>query len=201
MRLHGFPLSPNARRVELGLVEHGVDYELVQVDLAAGAHRTPEFLALNPNGKVPVLETGDTVLTESNAILLWLTETRPEADLGGRTPDQRAHVARWLFFNATHMAPASAQIFAHTMFLPAARRVAQTVESSRHELARCLAIVDAALAGARWLLGDRYTIADISLAPNVYLAKTLLGIAPGAQVARWLTDVTARPAWKRVYGA
>jgi glutathione S-transferase len=201
MRLYGFPLSPNARRAELGLVEHGVDYELVQVDLAAGAHRRPEFLALNPGARVPVLEDGDLVLTESNAILLWLTDTRPAADLGGRTPDERAHIARWLFFNAVHMAPASAQIFAHTMFLPPARRVAQTAESSRVELARCLAIVDAALAGKRWLMGERYTIADIALAPNIYLARTLLGIEPGAEVTRWLAQVTTRPAWKQVYGA
>jgi glutathione S-transferase len=202
MRLHGFALSPSSRRAELGLAEHGVAYEWVHVDLTAGAHLRPEFRALNPNAKVPVLEDGDLILTESNAILMWLVDCHPEAGLGGQTPAERAHVARWMFFNTAHMGPAGAQIFAHTMLLPPARRLSQVAETARAELARCTAIVDGALAGRRWLLGDRYTIADISLAPNLYLAKTLLGadLSARPELARWLEQITARAAWKKVYG-
>ena len=202
MRLHGFALSPSSRRAELGLAEHGIAYDWVHVDLAAGAQLRPEFQALNPNAKVPVLEDGDLILTESNAILMWLVDTHPAAGLGGQTAVERAHVARWMFFNTAHMGPAGAQICAHTMLLPPARRLAQVAETARAELTRCTGIVDAALAGRRWLLGDRYTIADISLAPNLYLAKTLLGadLSARPELARWLEQVTARPAWKKVYG-
>jgi glutathione S-transferase len=220
MLVYGFPVSPNSRRAELGLAEHGIAYDLISVDLAAGAQLRAEFRAKNPNGKVPVIEDGDFVLSESNAILLWLTDTRPEAGLGGADAIERAHIAKWMFFNAVHMAPSGAQIFGHTMLLPPARRVAQVAESARAELARCMGIVDAHLrpppaktpapdspeergAGKTWMMGERFTIADIALAPNLYMAKTLLGadFAPVPALARWLEQMMARPAWKQVYGA
>src|SRR5689334_875510 len=100
MKLHVFPPSPRAAKV-LALAHHlGVDFEMAIVDLLSGGSQTPEFKKLNPNGKMPVLEDGDFVLWESNAILQYLASKRPDSGMFPTDPRRQADVARWQFWDA-----------------------------------------------------------------------------------------------------
>src|SRR5690606_576209 len=112
----------------------GAPYELVPVDLMSGAQRSPEYLAINPNGRVPTLEDegpgGERILLwESHAILQYLAAKHPAARLDGETPLERGEVAKWLFVNAAHLGPAMAHVFAHTIRLPEEQRIPKLVEN------------------------------------------------------------------------
>src|SRR5262245_50218733 len=102
MRLYEFGPTRSIR-ARWTLQELGVDFESVTVDLTRGEHRRPEFLGINPAGKVPVLVDGDFVLTESVAIVLYLADKYPESGLLPSDPERRAEVNRWLLFAATEL--------------------------------------------------------------------------------------------------
>src|SRR5215471_3646783 len=102
MRLYEFPPTRSIR-VRWTLQELGVDFEPVTVDLIAGDHRRPEFLALNPAGKLPVLVDGDLIVTESIAIAVYLGDKYPEKGFMPADPAARAEVMRWLLFTATEL--------------------------------------------------------------------------------------------------
>src|SRR5580704_11817261 len=105
MKLYFNPLSPNVRRVRLTAAHLGLDLEEKQLDFAKGEHKSPEYLALNPNGAVPTLVDGDLVLTESRAIMQYLASKKPEAGLLPRDEGARADVTRWQFWDAAHFSP------------------------------------------------------------------------------------------------
>src|SRR5262245_10204350 len=113
MKLYGFPMSPNSRRAQLVLEELGLAYEYVTVDLMTGAQKKPEYLALNPNGRVPTLVDGEFVLWESHAIGEYLAEKHPTKRLGGSSPAERGEIGKWTYLNAAHFGPAFARVFAH----------------------------------------------------------------------------------------
>src|SRR5438128_1431894 len=108
MRLHVFPPSPRAIKV-MGLVNHlGLDCEMRIVDLLKGEQQKPEFTALNPNKKMPVLDDNGFVLWESNAILQYLASKQPASGLWPSDPQRQADVSRWQFWDMAHWDPACA---------------------------------------------------------------------------------------------
>ena len=107
MRLYYHPLSSNSRRVLLTAHHLGLDLELVVVNLTGGEHKTPEYLRLNPNGRVPTLVDGGFELWESHAIMQYLADKSPEQDIYPKDVSARADVNRWLFWSAYHFAPAA----------------------------------------------------------------------------------------------
>lgn len=200
LRLHTFGMSPNGRKVHVALEEIGEPYEVVTVDLASGAHRKPEYLRLNPNGRVPTLEADGFVLWESNAILQYLADRFPRAGLLPHSPEARADAARWLFYQAQHFGPAIRDVFRHSMRLPEAERDPRRVKEGEQEAARCLGVVDAALAVRPYLAGD-FSLADLGFAPYVAWSPMLgIDLAPFPHVRSWLDRLQARPSWKKVYG-
>src|SRR5690349_13067765 len=106
MRLYHHPMSTNARRAVMTAVHLGISIDLVVVDLGKGAQRAPEFLRLNPNGKVPVLDDDGFILTESHAIMQYLAEGTPGQTVYPADRRARADVNRWLFWSAHHFQPA-----------------------------------------------------------------------------------------------
>jgi glutathione S-transferase len=201
IELHGFPMSPNTKRARMGLEEAGVSYTFLDVDLMAGAHKQPAYMELNPTARVPALVDGDYKLWESNAILEYVAELAKDKRLGPETPKERGDIAKWMFMGAAHMSPNIARIFAHTIRLPEDKRIPQLVAEGRAEVDRCLAPLDAALAGKTWLVGDRITIADISLAPPLTAAGMLqIDLSRFPSVTSWLARITARDTWKHVNG-
>jgi glutathione S-transferase len=201
MKLYGFPMSPNTQRARFALEELGVPYEFVPVDLMSGEHRKPEYLAINPGGRVPTLVEEDFVLFESNAILVYLAARHEGRKLEGDTPRSRAEVARWMFLGCAHLGPAVQQIFAHTMRLPPEKRLPQVVETARGDLDRSLAVLEQQLAKNDHLAGESFTIADISVAPILSPAAMLgIDLTRFPSVSAWLARIKGRPAWAKATG-
>ena len=110
MKLYSSPGSPNALRTRAVIAELGLPVEIVNVDIAKGANRTPDYLALNPNGKVPTFVDGDLVIWESRAINAYLANLKPDADLYPADPKLRAIVVQWSNWQAIHLGPSMQKI-------------------------------------------------------------------------------------------
>jgi glutathione S-transferase len=190
MKLHHFPLSGHAHRAHLFLGLLGVEYELVFVDLRSKAHKSEEFLALNPFGQVPVLEDGATVIPDSNAILVYLAKKYGRTDWLPETAAEAAAVQRWLSVAAGQIA-----------FGPCAARLVTLFGASFNHaevIARAHAIlklVEETLAGRDWIVGGKApTIADVAL--YSYIARAPEGdvdLSPYKEVLAWLKRVEALP--------
>ncbi|WP_398475664.1 glutathione S-transferase family protein [Tardiphaga sp.] len=158
MKFYHFPLSGHAHRAHLFVSLLGLPHELIEVDLAAGAHKTPEFLALNPFGQVPVLDDDGTIISDSNAILVYLAKKSGQSQWLPEDAKGSAAVQRWLSVAAGELAygPAAARLI--TVF--GARFNPDEVIARAHIL---LARIEAHLAGRDWLVGNGPTIADVAL--------------------------------------
>src|SRR3954467_7896731 len=135
MKLYGFGPTRSLRAL-WSLRELGVDFEFEVVNLRAGDHQRPEFLRLNPAGKVPVLVDGDVVISESAAIVLYLAEKYPEKKLLPSDLTTRAQVYRWVMFAMTELEPPLWRITRHTALLPEAKRLPQDVALAREDFDR-----------------------------------------------------------------
>lgn len=157
IRLHRHPLSGHCHRVELFLSLLGLPVELIDVDLAAGAHKAPAFLAMNPFGQVPVIEDGEVTIADSNAILVYLAIKYAEERWLPRDPERAAGVQRWLSVAAGPLAfgPAAARLV--TIFKGPFR--ADEVIARAHAL---FAVMELQLQQSAFLAGDLPTIADVA---------------------------------------
>tara|TARA_R110002049_G_scaffold104048_4_gene250451 strand:+ start:561 stop:1208 length:648 start_codon:yes stop_codon:yes gene_type:complete len=192
LTLHGFPLSGHAHRVELFLSLLGLPFDRVDVDLAGGAHKRPEFLAMNAFAQVPVLQDGPLTIADSNAILVYLarkygaghaTDWLPEA------PHAMAQVQRWLSIAAGLLAFGPARARLKVVF-----NADVDANDARHRAAQLLATMDGELARQPWLAGDAPTLADV--ANYSYVAHAPDGhvsLAPYPNVRAWLARVEALP--------
>mgnify|MGYP001807344552 FL=1 len=158
MKLHHHPLSGHSHRAVLLASLLNVPHELVEVDLKAGAHKRPEFLALNPFGQVPVLEDDGVVVADSNAILVYFAKKAGRTDWLPEDPRGAAGVQRWLSVAAGEVAygPAAARLI--TVF--GAKFNADEVIGRAHTL---LGRLEARLADTDWLVGSQPTIADVAI--------------------------------------
>jgi glutathione S-transferase len=159
MKLYGFGPTRSLRAL-WGLRELGADFEFVPVNLPAGEHRRPEFLALNPAGKLPVLVDGDSVITESAAIVLYLAEKFPEKGLLPKDIKQRAQVYRWVMFAVTELEQPLWRIAKHTFILPEERRLPQDVALAREDFTAMARVLERQLQEREFIVGDRLTAAD-----------------------------------------
>lgn len=200
VRLYYSEGSPNCRKVHLALLEVGADYELVHVDLTKAEQRRPDYLALNPNGKVPTLVDGDFVLWESNAILWYLAEKYPATALLPDDRLERARLQQMLFWQATALGPAARTLYRAAVKTPEKERDAGAIDAARSEVARQLAILAGMLGGQTALVGDAATIADLAIGPSVERALEL-GLELPAGAGRWLEVMRARPSWAKVFPA
>lgn len=188
--LHGFPLSGHSHRVQLALSLMGLPHQVVQVDLKNGAHKSPEFLKLNPFGQVPVLDDNGTTLFDSNAILVYLA-TKYDADRRWlpRDPKGQADVQAWLSVAAGQIAfgPAAARLI--TVF--GAKFNAEDVIGRAHGL---LKVMDAQLATHLFLIGNDATLADIASYSYISAApEGNVDLAAYPNVRAWLARVEALP--------
>lgn len=201
MKLYGFPMSPNSRRVQLTLEEIEEPYEYVTVDLTKGEHKQAEYLALNPFGRVPTLVDGGYVLWESHAILQYLAAKYPEKGLDGGNPHEKGEIAKWLFANAAHFGPAAARVFAHTIRLPEEQRMPRVAEEGRAEVTKVLGVLEEALKGKEWLVSARLTLADIAFTPTLAFAPMLgFDLSQYPHLSAWLDRIRDRPSYKKIYG-
>jgi glutathione S-transferase len=201
MRLYYHPLSSNSRRVLLTAHHLGLDLELVGVDLSKGEHKTPEVLRLNPNGRVPILVEGGFHLWESHAIMQYLTGKSPEQDIYPRDDLARADVNRWLFWSASHFAPAAGFIIRERVSKKILGSGApDPLEIARGEalLAGAALVLDRHLAGKQWIAQDRLTLADFALAaPLMHTSAAQLPVTEFENLQAWFARVQSLDAWTK----
>ena len=197
MKLHIFPASPNARKAVTANGLLGLDIDVVTVDLQAGAQKTPEFIALNPNSKIPVLEFDDgTSLWESNAIINRMaaevdTELWPKSNA-------RYDIMRWQFWESAHFQPACGQFISKHIFGNDDVDIAKAEEGFKS----FGSVLDGHLASKEWLVGESMTTADISVSAYLcYRDACHYPMSDFANIARWLGQIEHEPAWKMANAA
>lgn len=199
MKLYNHPVAPNPRRVRIFAAEKGIPLTLVDLDVLAGACRTPEFLAKNSSGGVPVLELDDgSCLSESVAICRYLEGTHPEPDLLGRDLREQVEVERWNRRMELELFNAIARTISNTspIFAGRYKQFPEYGESQRATVHVRLERMDRELDGHRFVAGDRFSIADITALVAIDIAGRLgnIAIAPElANLTRWHKTVSSRP--------
>jgi GST-like protein len=190
-----YNLAPNPMKVALALEEMGLAYEPVPVDGRKGEQFAPDFLKVNPNGKVPAIVDGDTTVFDSNAIVLYLGEKTGQF-LG--SPAQRGALLSWLMFVATGVGPYSGQCVHFRHFAPEPKEYG--VQRYVFEAERHYGVLEQHLAGREHLLGAEYSIADMALWGWARLLPFVIGEGAWEKfphVKRWFDAVSARPAAAR----
>lgn len=202
MRLYYHPLSSNSRRVTMTAVLLGANLELVVVDLSKGQHRTSEYLQLNPNGKVPLLDDHGFRLWESHAIMQYLSDQTPGQVLYPTAIRPRADVNRWLFWSAYHFTPAVGIISRERVSkrLVGGLGAEDPAEVARGEaqLRSAASVLDAHLADKQWIAQDALTLADLAIAaPLMHLATARLPLNDFTHLQAWFDRVRALDAWQQ----
>ncbi|MEE8626555.1 MULTISPECIES: glutathione S-transferase family protein [Methylobacterium] len=163
-RLWGRLSSVNVQKAVWGLEELGLPYERVEAGGAFGRVRDPDYVAMNPNSLVPVLEEDGFVLWESNAILRHLARGYTTHGFWPEDPRAAALADQWLDWQATRFTPATRDAFWQTVRTPADQRDQATIDRSVAASEECAAILDAHLMGRAYMVGERFTVADIAVA-------------------------------------
>jgi glutathione S-transferase len=189
MRLHDYPSSGNCYKVRLALTQLGIPFERVNVDIFDGGTLTDEFGALNPARTTPVLETdGGAVLVESNAILVHLTEG---SELLPEDAVERAQALRWLFYEQANIVPSIGSL--------RVRVAAGVIDPGKlgargYMAAAALQLLEDHLRERTFLVGERYTVADLCTYAYVHVAgEAGLDLAGYPAVGAWITRVEATP--------
>ena len=189
MKLYSLTLSGHAHRARLFLSLVGQPYEAVEVDFAGGQNRSPDFLAINPFGQVPVLDDDGVIVPDSNAILVYLAKKLGRGDWLPEDAEGAARVQRWLSVAAGPIAfgPCAARLV--TLF--GAAFDAEEVIARAH---RILALIDAELSSRDWLAAERPTIADVALYSYIAAApEGNVDLAAYGHVRAWLARIEALP--------
>jgi glutathione S-transferase len=185
--------SPRSRSFSaLWLMEEtGQPYERVLTDISTGAQKTPEYLAINPMGKVPALRDSDATLAEAAAICAYVAERYPEAKLAPALGDpRRAKYLQWLFFSPSCIEPALMQIFTK-IDVPAST-------AAWGSATQVFDVLDAALEKGPWILGDSFSAADIIIGSGLNFAVRLFKMVPARpSFDHYIDRCAARPAFQR----
>jgi glutathione S-transferase len=192
MKLYEFAPTRSIR-ARWTLQELGVEFETVSVNLLAGENRCPEFLAINPAGKVPVLVDSDTLLTESLAIALHLAEKYPEKGFAPTDPCARAQLMRWLLFTTTELEQPLWRITRHTRLYPEDRRLPGDVALARDEFAAMAKGLDRHMEEREFVVGDSVTVADFVLAYTLDWAQILSLLDELPRLEGYMMRMYARP--------
>ncbi len=202
MKLYDSKTAPNPRRTRIFIAEKGLDIgsaiEVEQVDINALATRTPEFLKKNPMGRVPVLELDDgSHIAESIAICRYLEALHPDPPLFGTTPEEIARVEMWhqrVDYNLCERVFGCFQN-THDYMKDRMQQVPEFGEVCRAAAVEFMGVLDEQLGRARFIAGDRYTMADISALMAIDFGRVAKIRMPddAKNLARWHEEVSARP--------
>lgn len=168
LKIWGRLNSINVQKVVWCVDELGIPYERIEAGRQFGVVNTPEFLAMNPNGLVPLIDDGGFVLWESNAIVRYLAARHGAGTLDPRDPQAHADADRWMDWQAVAFNPPIGQTFTQLIRTPAAERSAAVIESARQLAETRLAMLDAHLATHTYVGGDAFSMADIPLGLSVH---------------------------------
>jgi len=196
IKLHGVPRSRTMRPLWM-LEELGVPYDNVKVSFI-GETRTPPFLALNPNGHIPVLQDGDLTLWESMAINLYLAR-KYDKGLWPKQIEDEGRAFQWSLWAMTELEEPLLTTLLNRSFLPAEQRDAKKADDAAERFKTPLRVLDGALAGRKYLAGSDFTVADLNVASVMTWAPLGgLDITGAPNVVAWVERCTSRPAYARL---
>jgi glutathione S-transferase len=193
------PMS-SATRIHWALEELGVPYEKVRVDLTAGDQKKPEYLALNPNGKVPLLVVDGTPIFESLAILLYLSERYGvDKDLFPPLGIERAEAFKWMAWSSVTLLDAGGRLLRNASErFPADQRNEKAAAAAKQELGELLTILDRALEGKEYLVDGKFSLVDLTVAAYMpFLSRIGADLNPHKNIQAWVARCTMRPAMAR----
>jgi len=190
MNLYWAPRTRSLRAL-WALEESGAPYERVRLDLSAGAQKSPEYRAINPMAKVPGLTDGPVSVAESGAICAYVAEACPDAGLAPPVGDPaRGRYLQWLFFSPGCIEPA--------FLVKATGAVVKPETAGFGEFDRVFDVLEAAVQPGPWLLGDRFTVADVLIGADLHFGMDIFKMVPERPVLRAYVDrCLARPALQR----
>jgi glutathione S-transferase len=202
LKIYGIAASRAARPLWVAQ-ELGLAYEHVPTHYAEGATRTAEFLRINPNGHIPVVDDDGVIVWESMACALYLAQRFKAADgtsLAGQTPGEQADVLRWTFWAVTECEKDALTVLMHTVAMPPDRRKPELAQEAASRLQVPLKVMEAHLASGRpYLAGDRFTVADVCVASVLGWAQPMPDLFEDKpHTAQWLKRCLSRPAQQAV---
>jgi glutathione S-transferase len=191
--LYSMQRSGNCYKVRLALAQLGIAHDIVEIDILKGDSRTPDFLAKNPSGQIPLLEVAPgRYLPESNAILCFLGESTP---LLAVDPLVRAEILQWLFFEQHAIVPNIGAAYFWIALVKGGRELQQyALDDWMEEGNRALRVMDTHLAHRAFFAGDRYSVADIALYAYTHRAHECdFDLSRYGAIRKWLDRVAAQP--------
>jgi glutathione S-transferase len=202
IELHVFPPSPRAFKV-MAIANHlGLDWTPRVVDITKGEQRSADFVAMNPNMRMPVLKNGDYVLWESAAIAQYLAAQQPGSGLLPADETARLDVTRWQFWDMAHWDPACATFIFENVVKPAVIKSgapdAAALAKGAENFHRAAKVLDGQLKGRKFITGARLTVADFGIGAPLNLAEMAgLPLNDYGEIARWHATLRALPAWQK----
>lgn len=192
MKIYGVPAS-RAYRVLWMANELGLDYERVPVHFGDGSSKTPEYLAINPTGRIPAIDDNGFKLWESMAINLYLAKKHD--GLWPKTAEGEAQALQWSFWAMTDVEKPALAALLHRMFLPEDKRDPRLGDAGERELQVPLKVLDQALAKTGYLIGSSFTVADLNVAAILSWARLArVDLSAFPHVQQWLAAALQRPA-------
>ncbi|HKA56122.1 MAG TPA: glutathione S-transferase family protein [Candidatus Binatia bacterium] len=197
IKLYDFPMSPRARKPRIVLAEKGLQYEKVNIDITKGEQKKPEYLAVNPYGKVPSLQDDGTTVYESSIIMEYLNDKYPNPPLMPADPGQRARARVLMHLGDNAYDGALAAIVGEVFFKPKGQADASVIAKAKQDLSACFERLESALGNNEYLVGA-FSLADICFATWAPLFGPLQVEVPSpcARVNAWLNRLKERPSVK-----
>jgi glutathione S-transferase len=201
MKLYYFQQS-RATRVRWMIEELGVPYELALVDMTKGEHKHPDYLKIHPMGSLPALEDNGVNLFESAAIIMHLADKYPKKGLAPAVGTlERGEYYQWILFAMTEVEAPLATLVQHTRFLPEAERSPAVIERSSKRFKAVAAVLEQRMKDREYLVGNRFTAADVVLGGVLYLASRVGQLGDDLPTLQaYSARLLGRPAAKKGYG-
>lgn len=198
IKLYCFGESGNAYKAALALELSGLDWEPAHVDFFGGETRSDAFRELNPMGEVPVLVDGDTTLTQSGVMQMYVTEKTGR--FGGTTPQEAREVMRWMLWDNHKLSSQAGMTRLLMNFLPEAKRPEAVIPFLQGRLKAAYGVLDAHLEGRDWIVGQGLTHADLCCCGYLFYPEPFgFTRADWPNIDRWLSNIQGLPGWKHPY--
>jgi glutathione S-transferase len=202
MKLYDWPNSYNSKKIRAVAFETDTRLDLVPIDMSKGEHKTPQFLAKNPNGKVPLLEDGAFSIWESNAIICYLANLDPTHRLLPTDAKLRSNVDRWLFWQTAHLSPSIGKISYERLWKAKMGQGAadeNIIAQAMPEVERFMGVLDSWLANREWV-AENISVADFALGATLSIRNDIqLDVSKYRNVVSWLQRLENRPSWKAAH--
>lgn len=197
MKLYYAPRTRSSR-VRWILEEAGIPYELERIDMAAGGHKKPEYLAVHPLGSVPAFKDGDRTLIESAAICMYIADKFPEKKLAPAPGTlERGEYYQWIMYGMATMEPPVATVFLQTVMLPPEKRNPHVLDEAKTRYKMVLDVLQNGLKGKEFIVGGQFSVADVIIASILSWSKALGLLEHHPDLVNYSKAMTSRPAFKR----